>query len=103
MKTPSALFNPLRIGAFEVPNRVLMAPLTRNRADADGTPRAIAAEYYRQRSSAGLIVTEATPPPGATKASDVLPSSMGSSMSLLRAGCCRCPWCRYRSVNSLTG
>jgi N-ethylmaleimide reductase len=60
MKTPSALFNPLRIGALEVPNRVLMAPLTRNRADADGTPRAIAAEYYRQRSSAGLIVTEAT-------------------------------------------
>ena len=56
----SPLFRPLRIGATEAPNRVLMAPLTRNRAKADGTPGAITEEYYRQRASAGLIVTEAT-------------------------------------------
>lgn len=53
------LFEPLRLGAIEAPHRVLMAPLTRNRAHADGTPRDIAATYYRQRASAGLIVTEA--------------------------------------------
>ncbi len=60
MRDTSPLFRPLPIGAVEVPNRVLMAPLTRNRAQADGTPRAIVTEYYRQRASAGLIVTEAT-------------------------------------------
>lgn len=60
MRESSPLFHPLRLGAIEAPNRVLMAPLTRNRAEADGTPKAIAREYYRQRSSAGLIVTEAT-------------------------------------------
>ncbi|MBT0670222.1 alkene reductase [Novosphingobium profundi] len=58
--TRSALFQPLRLGALELPNRVLMAPLTRNRAHADGTPDALAATYYRQRASAGLIVSEAT-------------------------------------------
>jgi N-ethylmaleimide reductase len=60
MSNTSPLFDPLRIGAVEMPNRILMAPLTRNRAEADGTPGAIAVEYYRQRASAGLIVTEAT-------------------------------------------
>ncbi len=58
--TRDALFSPLSVGALELPNRVLMAPLTRNRAHADGTPKAMAVEYYRQRASAGLIVTEAT-------------------------------------------
>jgi len=60
MADTSILFRPLRIGAAEVPNRVLMAPLTRNRAHPDGTPHAMAVEYYRQRASAGLILTEAT-------------------------------------------
>jgi len=41
-------------------NRVFMAPLTRNRADADGVPSALAVQYYAQRASAGLIITEAT-------------------------------------------
>lgn len=54
------LFRPLALGAIELPNRVLMAPLTRNRAQGDGTPRDMAATYYRQRASAGLIVSEAT-------------------------------------------
>lgn len=54
------LFKPLKLGAIELPNRVLMAPLTRNRSHADGTPKAMAATYYRQRASAGLIISEAT-------------------------------------------
>lgn len=58
---PAKLFTPLTIGDLILPNRVVMAPLTRNRArpDAD-VPHALNAEYYAQRASAGLIVTEAT-------------------------------------------
>lgn len=54
------LFEPLKAGALELPNRILMAPLTRCRADADHVPTAIMEEYYAQRSSAGLIIAEAT-------------------------------------------
>lgn len=54
------LFKPLQLGAIELPNRVLMAPLTRNRSHADGTPKDMAVSYYRQRASAGLIISEAT-------------------------------------------
>ncbi|PNU03811.1 alkene reductase [Novosphingobium guangzhouense] len=60
MTRHSNLFEPLRLGAFELPNRVLMAPLTRSRAHADGTPGELAVTYYRQRASAGLIISEAT-------------------------------------------
>ncbi len=55
------LFAPLSAGAIETPNRVWMAPLTRNRAHDDGTPHDLAVTYYEQRASAGLIITEATP------------------------------------------
>ena len=58
MTEHASLFQPLAIGAISAPNRVLMAPLTRNRANADGTPKEIAVDYYRQRASAGLIVSE---------------------------------------------
>ena len=54
------LFSPTRIGAIEVRNRIAMAPLTRSRAGMDGVQTPLAIEYYRQRASAGLIVTEAT-------------------------------------------
>ncbi|MES2595032.1 MAG: alkene reductase [Verrucomicrobiota bacterium] len=54
------LLSPLQAGAFELPNRILMAPLTRCRADAEHNPTAIMAEYYAQRASAGLIIAEAT-------------------------------------------
>ena len=55
------LFEPLTIGDIKLPNRVLMAPLTRCRADNPGrVPNAFMVEYYRQRASAGLILTEAT-------------------------------------------
>ena len=55
-----ALFDPLTLGAIPLSNRVLMAPLTRNRSHADGTPADMAIEYYRQRAGAGVIFTEAT-------------------------------------------
>lgn len=57
---PAVLFEPLRMGALTLPNRVLMAPLTRNRAHPDGTPHEMAVTYYAQRASAGAIFTEAT-------------------------------------------
>jgi N-ethylmaleimide reductase len=54
------LFESVQLGSLVLANRVLMAPLTRNRAEADGVPGELAATYYAQRASAGLIVTEAT-------------------------------------------
>ncbi len=56
----SLLHSPLTIGPLTLPNRILMAPLTRCRADADHVPGALIAEYYSQRASAGLIIAEAT-------------------------------------------
>lgn len=55
------LFSPARFGAIELANRVVMSSLTRNRAGAGNVPTPLIAEYYRQRASAGLILTEATP------------------------------------------
>jgi N-ethylmaleimide reductase len=55
-----ALFAPTRLGAIDVKNRIAMAPLTRSRAGMDGVQSPLAVEYYRQRASAGLIITEAT-------------------------------------------
>ena len=55
-----SLFDPLRLGAIVAPNRILMAPLTRARATRDHVPTAIMVDYYTQRASAGLILTEAT-------------------------------------------
>lgn len=55
------LFTPVDLGQLRLPNRVLMAPLTRNRALPDGdVPHAMNAQYYAQRASAGLIISEAT-------------------------------------------
>ena len=54
------LFSSLRLGAIQLRNRVVMAPLTRMRADAAHVPTALNAEYYAQRSSAGLILSEGT-------------------------------------------
>ncbi|HEY8898928.1 MAG TPA: alkene reductase [Chthoniobacterales bacterium] len=56
----SILQTPLRAGAFHLSNRVVMAPLTRCRASAGRVPNAMMAEYYRQRASAGMILSEAT-------------------------------------------
>lgn len=58
----SRLFESARLGGLELPNRLVMAPLTRNRAGADGVPGALMATYYAQRASAGLIIAEASTP-----------------------------------------
>jgi N-ethylmaleimide reductase len=55
------LFSPARFGAIDLANRVVMSSLTRNRAGVGNVPTPLIAEYYRQRASAGLILTEATP------------------------------------------
>ena len=54
------LFTPLQLGPYELKNRLVMAPLTRNRAGTDGVPTALMVTYYAQRASAGLIISEAT-------------------------------------------
>ncbi len=56
----SNLFDPIRLGDINLPNRIVMAPLTRCRASAGRVPNTLMAEYYAQRASAGLILTEAT-------------------------------------------
>lgn len=56
------IFDPIRVGQYELTNRLLMAPMTRSRAQDDGTPTKLAALYYAQRASVGLIVTEGTQP-----------------------------------------
>ncbi|MDP4626211.1 MAG: alkene reductase [Akkermansiaceae bacterium] len=56
----SDLFTPLPLGPLTLENRILMAPLTRSRADEGHVPNAMIAEYYSQRASAGLIIAEAT-------------------------------------------
>src|SRR3546814_3556662 len=53
-----SLFDPVQLGALTAPNRILMAPLTRGRATRDHVPTPIMAEYYAQRASAGLIISE---------------------------------------------
>ena len=54
------LFEPLQMGDFELKNRVVLAPMTRGRAGAKRIPNELMAEYYLQRASAGLLITEAT-------------------------------------------
>jgi N-ethylmaleimide reductase len=55
-----SLFDPITLGAIEAPNRILMAPLTRGRADKDAVPSDLMVDYYTQRAGAGLIISEAT-------------------------------------------
>lgn len=55
------LFSPARFGAIELANRIVMSSLTRSRAGAGNVPTALVAEYYRQRASVGLILSEASP------------------------------------------
>ncbi|NMO15425.1 alkene reductase [Pyxidicoccus fallax] len=54
------LFTPFTIGSLKLPQRIVMAPMTRNRAGPEQVPTPLMAEYYAQRASAGLIITEAT-------------------------------------------
>ncbi len=65
---PANLFTPLQMGPYTLANRLVMAPLTRNRAGAGNAPQAMNVEYYRQRASAGLIISEG---------SQISPSAVG--------------------------
>jgi N-ethylmaleimide reductase len=58
----SRVFEPARLGTLRLSNRLVMAPMTRSRATADGVPQAMMASYYAQRASAGLIIAEASTP-----------------------------------------
>ncbi|CAN4274057.1 NemA NADH,flavin oxidoreductases, Old Yellow Enzyme family [Methylophilaceae bacterium] len=58
---PLDLFSPAKLGSIALKNRIVMAPLTRNRSGEAGVPQDLNVTYYAQRASAGLIVTEATP------------------------------------------
>lgn len=58
--TVHKLFEPLRMGDFELKNRIVLAPMTRGRSGVERIPNRLMAEYYFQRTSAGLLITEAT-------------------------------------------
>jgi N-ethylmaleimide reductase len=58
--TNQKLFEPLKLGDLELKNRIVLAPMTRGRAGAERVPNELMAEYYFQRASAGLLITEAT-------------------------------------------
>ncbi len=60
MSSDLNLFSPIQVGAYTLPNRIVMAPLTRNRASDGNVPTELNATYYTQRSSAGLLIAEAT-------------------------------------------
>lgn len=60
MSEPTRLFEPFRLGALDLANRIVMAPLTRSRSDERGRVPAFAADYYAQRADAGLLISEAT-------------------------------------------
>lgn len=62
-----ALFSPLKLGAIELPNRIIMAPMTRSRATDDDLVTDLHVNYYRQRASAGLIISEGVHPSAAGK------------------------------------
>lgn len=61
MPRTSPLFSPYHLAAIDLPNRIVMAPLTRDRAGPGDVPTALMAEYYAQRASAGLIISEGSP------------------------------------------
>ncbi|WP_370890556.1 alkene reductase [Janibacter sp. GXQ6167] len=58
----TTLFDPIQVGAFTAPNRIVLAPLTRNRAGAGMAPIELNAEYYAQRAAGGFLVAEGTQP-----------------------------------------
>ena len=64
------LFTPIQLGELLLSNRIVMAPMTRNRAGEKGIPNELNAQYYAQRASAGLIITEGTYPHPTSRAYD---------------------------------
>lgn len=62
LRTDTALFEPCRLGVLALANRIVMSPMTRDRAGPDDVPTPAMVEYYRQRATAGMIVTEGVQP-----------------------------------------
>lgn len=62
LRLDSPLLQPVTAGALKAANRIWMAPLTRNRADADGTPNDLSVEYYGQRAGSGVLISEGSQP-----------------------------------------
>lgn len=58
------IWSPITLGGAQLPHRLAMAPMTRSRAKPDGTPSDLAPEYYAQRATMGLLITEGTQPSG---------------------------------------
>jgi len=58
----TSIWDPITIGRMRLPQRITMSPMTRSRAEADGTPSRLAVDYYAQRASLGLLITEGTQP-----------------------------------------
>jgi N-ethylmaleimide reductase len=80
----SKLFDPYKLGNVTLTNRAVMAPLTRNRALAGFVPNPLAIEYYGQRASAGLLITERAKSRSRAKAIRTHPAS--TPRNRLRAG-----------------
>ena len=62
MSLPASVWQPFTLGRLELPHRLALAPMTRSRANPDGTPGALAAEYYGQRAPLGLLISEGAQP-----------------------------------------
>ena len=60
MNKQRLLFTPFLLGRLKLPNHIVMAPLTRSRANDEGIPSSFAAKYYSERAAAGLIISEGT-------------------------------------------
>jgi 2,4-dienoyl-CoA reductase-like NADH-dependent reductase (Old Yellow Enzyme family) len=58
----TSIWDPITVGRMRLPQRITMSPMTRSRALADGTPSPLAVDYYRQRASLGMLITEGTQP-----------------------------------------
>ena len=85
LNTPN-LFTPVRLGALEAPNRIVLAPLTGMRAGPGGVPTPLMAEYYAQRAMAGLIITEPRQFPGKAQATPTRPASTPMNRSPAGSG-----------------
>jgi 2,4-dienoyl-CoA reductase-like NADH-dependent reductase (Old Yellow Enzyme family) len=77
-----SLFDPVQLGRLRLPNRIVMAPLTRNRAP-DAIPTPLMAQYYAQRASAGLQISEAQPSPTRARAMPTCPAFTAPSRSMV--------------------
>lgn len=86
LRPDSPLLQPVTAGALQAPSRVWMAPLTRNRADADGTPNDLSVEYYRQRAGAGVVISEGTQPSAVGQG---YPNTAGAATDAHEAGWAR--------------